>query len=238
MSATTFTKSGNKATTSVKLDKSIFGVEVANHELLKASYVAYLANGRTSAASTKTRGLVRGGGRKPWKQKGTGRARFGSSRNPIWRGGGIAFGPTGNENYTHKLQTSAKRKSIRQALSLANDNNQLIVLESFECKEAKVAQTIKLLNKIGAKGSVLLVVSVKDELVERATRNIPTVKPVQANYLNTYNILNADTIVIDQKSVDIIHEWLKPEVKLTVESKKPTITKPVKPASKKPEVKK
>jgi large subunit ribosomal protein L4 len=97
MAVTTYTKTGTKATTAAKLDKTVFGVMPQNHELLKASYVAYLSNGRDNLAVTKTRGLVRGGGRKPWKQKGTGRARFGSSRVPIWRGGGITFGPTGEE---------------------------------------------------------------------------------------------------------------------------------------------
>src|ERR1019366_10319418 len=115
MAVATYTKSGTKATTAAKLDKDVFGVEVKNHQLLKSAYEAYLANGRPNLAVTKTRGLVRGGGKKPWRQKGTGRARFGSSRNPIWRGGGIAFGPTGNENYTHKLPLNAKRLAIRQA---------------------------------------------------------------------------------------------------------------------------
>jgi large subunit ribosomal protein L4 len=92
MAVSTYTKAGAKATTAAKLDKAVFAVEVTNHELLKQAYVAYLSNAREASAVTKTRGLVRGGGRKPWKQKGTGRARFGSSRNPIWRGGGITFG--------------------------------------------------------------------------------------------------------------------------------------------------
>jgi large subunit ribosomal protein L4 len=95
MATPTYSKTGNKATAAVKLDKAIFEVEIKNHELLKQAYLTYLANDRGNLAVTKTRGLVRGGGRKPWQQKGTGRARFGSSRNPIWRGGGIAFGPTG-----------------------------------------------------------------------------------------------------------------------------------------------
>ena len=95
MAVATYTKAGAKATTAAKLDKAVFGVDVANHELLKAAYVAYMANGRDNLAIVKTRGLVRGGGKKPWKQKGTGRARFGSTRNPIWRGGGVVFGPTG-----------------------------------------------------------------------------------------------------------------------------------------------
>src|SRR6478752_5679422 len=113
MAVATYTKAGAAASTAAKLDASVFGVEIKNHELLKQAYVTYLANGRDNLAVTKTRGLVSGGGRKPWKQKGTGRARFGSSRNPIWRGGGIAFGPTGEENFTHALPTQTKRTAIR-----------------------------------------------------------------------------------------------------------------------------
>src|SRR5665213_4279273 len=119
----TYTKAGAKATTAAKLDAAVFGVSPENHALLKAAYTMYLANGRGNNAVTKTRGLVRGGGKKPWKQKGTGRARFGSSRVPIWRGGGVVFGPTGLENYKKYITTSEKRKALKQALSLAVTDN-------------------------------------------------------------------------------------------------------------------
>jgi large subunit ribosomal protein L4 len=204
----TYTKAGAKATTPVKLDKTVFAVMPESHELIKAAYDTYLANGRENLAQTKTRGLVRGGGRKPWKQKGTGRARFGSSRNPIWRGGGIVFGPTGEENYSKKLHVTAKRQAIRQALSLKADNGAIKVIETFECKDGTVKPTIKLLDKIEAKGNVLIAVSHKDELVERATRNLPNVKAIHAKYLNVYDVMNADTIVISKKALDIVHEWL------------------------------
>lgn len=208
MAALTYTKAGAKAATAAKLDKNVFEVITKNHELLKSAYVAYLANGRGNAAQSKTRGEISGGGRKPWKQKGTGRARFGSSRNPIWRGGGIVFGPTGNENYSHKLSLNSKQQATRQALTMASQENKLIIIETFECKEGKVAPTVKLLEKIGAKGNVLMAVSLKDELVTRATNNIPKLKVVQAKYLNVYDLLNADTVVLSKKSLDIIHGWL------------------------------
>lgn len=208
MSVPTYTKSGAKATTPAKLDKAVFAVMPENHELLKLSYSAYLANGRDNLAVTKTRGLVSGGGKKPWRQKGTGRARFGSSRNPIWRGGGIAFGPTGEENYTVKVNVSAKRQALRQALSLAASEDRVIVIEAFDNKEAKVAATAKLLSKIEAKGGVLLVLDHKDEKVERAVNNLQDVKAVTANYLNVYDIMNADTLVVSEKSLTIINEWL------------------------------
>src|SRR3989344_3201810 len=194
MAAPTYTKSGSKAASSVNLDKSVFAVEVPNHQLLKDAYVAYLANGRRNLAVAKTRGEVSGGGKKPWKQKGTGRARFGSSRVPIWRGGGIPFGPTGNENYSKKINIKSKRLALRQSLSLSCDK--IKVIETFSCKDGKVKPTVELLKKVGATRRVLIVVSTKDDLVEKATRNIPQVKAVQANYLNVVDIMNADTILI------------------------------------------
>ncbi|HSX08405.1 MAG TPA: 50S ribosomal protein L4 [Candidatus Saccharimonadales bacterium] len=208
MAVSTYTKSGSKAQAAAKLDKAVFEVMPENHDLLKLAYVAYLANGRENLAVTKTRGLVSGGGRKPWKQKGTGRARFGSSRNPIWRGGGIAFGPTGEENYTKKVPVAAKRQAIRQALSLAASEGRIKVIEAFESKDGKVAKAVELLGKIDAKGSTLLVVDHKDELTVRATNNLPKVKLVQAKYLNVYDLLNADTVVISEKALAIVHEWL------------------------------
>lgn len=206
MSVATFTKTGSKATTAAKLDKKVFDVKVDNHELLKQAYQAYLANGRENHAVTKKRGEVSGGGRKPWRQKGTGRARFGSSRNPIWRGGGIAFGPTGNENYSKDLSVKMKRQALKQALSLNKDK--VTIIEAFDNKEGKVAQTVKLLDKIGVKSNVLLVVDQKDVMAERATRNIQGLTLVPANYLNVFDVLNADTVVMTKKALDMVHEWL------------------------------
>ena len=203
----TYTKSGAKATTAAKLDKAVFGVEIKNHELLKAAYVAYLANGRVNSAVTKTRGLVSGGGRKPWKQKGTGRARFGSSRNPIWRGGGIAFGPTGQENYTHKLPVAQKRQAIRQALSMAATEGKLVVVEGLAVT-GKTADAVKLLSKFGATNATLLVVASKTDDVARSFNNLQNVKLVQAKYINVFDAMNADHIVVTNDALAAIHEWL------------------------------
>lgn len=208
MSVATFTKSGNKSTTAVTLPKSVFNVEVGNHELVKSAYVAYLANGRPNLARTKTRGEIRGGGKKPWKQKGTGRARFGSTRNPIWRGGGIVFGPTGLENYSHKLSTKAKRTAITHALSLKNEAKNIIVIDEFNFSDGKTKQAVELLDKIGATGNVLLVTVSKSDDISRATNNLGNVKLVTAKYLNVYDILNANKIVIAKDAVDVIDEWL------------------------------
>lgn len=206
--APTYTKTGTKAATAAKLETSVFSVMPQNHELLKLAYTAYLANGRDNLAVTKTRGLVRGGGKKPWKQKGTGRARFGSTRNPIWRGGGIVFGPTGEENYTKKMHVNAKRQAIRQALSLAASEGRIKVIEDFANKDSKVAETVKFMNKIDAKGAVLLVLEHKNEATDRATSNLQNVKVVRANYLNVYDILNSDVVVVASKALEVINEWL------------------------------
>ena len=207
--AVTYTKSGTKATTAAKLSKDVFDVVPTNHALLKQAYVAYLSNGRDNYAVTKTRGLVSGGGRKPWKQKGTGRARFGSSRNPIWRGGGIAFGPTGQENYTKQLNVKAKRLAIRQALSLAAQAKKLVVIEDLVSKDGKTAELAKTLAKIGATRRTLIAVDHKTDELVRASNNLADTKLVQANYMNVYDILNADTIVVTSAALAVITEWLE-----------------------------
>lgn len=196
-------------TTKTTLPKSVFAVEVQNHELLKLAYDSYLANGRQVSATTLTRGLVRGGGKKPWKQKGTGRARFGSTRNPIWRGGGVVFGPSGNENYTKRLSKTSKRVAVKQALSLANKAKKIVVTDVKTT--GKTAEIAKFLadNKFARKA--LIVVDEKTPELERATRNIQTVKLVRATYLNVYDILNADHIVIAPKAVAAIEAWLNPQ---------------------------
>ncbi len=213
---------------SPKLSKDIFGVEVKNHQLLKLAYDSYLAAGRNAHAKTKERGDVRGGGKKPWKQKGTGRARFGSSRNPIWRGGGIVFGPTGHENFTKKIATSSKRVALRQALSLANTAKKITLIPTFSCPDGKVKATIKLLgdHKVNERARVLLVVSEKDDLVRRATRNVAQVKAVQANYLNVVDILNADVIFMSNKAVAMVETWLTPTSNVQRPTSKPTSVSP------------
>lgn len=195
-----------KTTPKTTLPKDIFDVEVNNHELLKLAYNSYLANSRNSHATVKNRGDVSGGGKKPWRQKGTGRARFGSSRNPIWRGGGIAFGPTGNENHVIKVPTSAKRLAIRQALTLANKAKKISVADVKFSGKTKDAAKFLTENKLDKR--VLLVVDEKTPEIMRSTNNIQNVLVVRANYLSVYHILNADKIVVTPKSVEVIKDWL------------------------------
>jgi len=210
MAVATYTKSGTKAAAPAKLDKAVFGVASDNHELLKSAYNNYLANGRQNLAVTKTRGLVRGGGRKPWRQKGTGRARFGSSRNPIWRGGGITFGPTGQENYSKQLNTKAKRRAISQALSLAAVDNKIIVVEDLISKDGKTSELVRLLAKVGATRNILIIVGTKAPELIRASSNLPNVKLISAKYVTVYDVLNADCIVFNQAALKATTAWLTP----------------------------
>ncbi len=191
------------------LPNEVFNVTVENHELLKLAYDSYLANNRLASATTKQRGEVSGGGKKPWKQKGTGRARFGSSRNPIWRGGGVVFGPRGNENYTKKLSTTSKRVAIKQALTLANEAGKIVVKDIKTT--GKTSEVVKFLadNKLNRK--TLVVVEEKTPELIRATNNIQNVLLISAMYLNVYHILNADHIVLSTKSVPVIKDWLVKE---------------------------
>lgn len=189
------------------LNKEVFGLDVQNHELLKSAYDAYLANSRSSHAKTLKRGEVRGGGKKPWKQKGTGRARFGSTRNPIWRHGGVAFGRTGEENFTKKMSKNAKKIAVRQALSLKNADK-AIVVESIATtgKTREIAKKLKDL-KLNDK-TVLMVVDVKAPEVLRATNNLANLKLVRATYLNVFDILNADAIVFSETALKATENWL------------------------------
>lgn len=192
------------------LSKEIFNLDVENHELLKLAYDAYLANSRSSHAKTLKRGEVRGGGKKPWKQKGTGRARFGSTRNPIWRHGGVAFGRTGEENFEKKISKSAKKLAVCQALSLKNAEKAVIVsdlsLKGKTKDAAKLLSNLKLNDK-----NILLVVAEKTPETLRSTNNLSNVKLVRATYLNVFDILNADAVVFEPAAVKAAEAWLTPE---------------------------
>ncbi len=200
-----------KSAAKTALPKGIFAVDVKNHELLKLAYDSYLANSRKASATTLQRGEVRGGGKKPWKQKGTGRARFGSSRNPIWRGGGVVFGPRGNENYKIKIPTTSKRVALRQALTLANIAKKVVILD-FKTS-GKTSEAIKFLADNKLERKVLMVVDEKTPEILRSTNNVQNILLVRANYLSVYHILNADKIVISTKALEVVKNWLSKEDK-------------------------
>lgn len=198
-------------TTKPTLSKDVANVEVQNHQLLKLAYDSYLAGGRLASATTKQRGEVSGGGKKPWKQKGTGRARFGSSRNPIWRGGGVVFGPRGNENYTLKISQTSKRVALRQALTLATKAKKIEVLDVTTTGKTKDIADFLVKNKLERR--VLIAVDAKTPELIRATKNIQNVELVSAKYLSVYHILNADRIVLTPKAVTVVNDWLGKETK-------------------------
>lgn len=192
----------------IALPKSVFGEKVENHELLKLAYNAYLANGRTNNATTKDRSEVRGGGKKPWKQKGTGRARHGSIRSPIWRGGGITFGPDGSENYSKILNKKSRAKALRQALSLSAKDKAVSTITKFDIKDGKTKEMIKLLEKNNAKGRILAVTANNDPLIARSAANIPRMDLVRPKQLTVYHILNSDIVIFDKDAVTEVEAWL------------------------------
>lgn len=190
----------------VKLSADIFGLEVKNHQLLKLAYDAYLANSREAGAKTLKRGEVRGGGKKPWRQKGTGRARFGSTRNPIWRGGGIAFGPTGEQNFNIKISKRDKRLAVKQALSLANKEN---LIKTVEFKTTgKTSEIAKFLKDNKFENNVLMITGDKTNELVQATSNIAKVVLINAMYLTVFHVLNADVILIDKTGLKALESWL------------------------------
>lgn len=195
------------------LHQDIFNLKVKNHELIKLAYDTYLANSRSSHAKTLRRGEVSGGGKKPWKQKGTGRARFGSTRNPIWRHGGVAFGRTGLENFTKKISKTAKHLAIKQALSLKHNAKAIMTTETLQFT-GKTKDTISILKDLKlTHENILMVVAEKTPEAVRGTNNIANLKLVRATYLNVFDIMNADVIVFDQASLRTIEKWLLKEEK-------------------------
>lgn len=205
--AKSYSQTGTKHDATVKLEASIFEVE-ANHELVGQAYRTYLANGRVAGATTLKRGEVRGGGKKPWRQKGTGRARVGSIRVPNWRGGGVVFGPTGSENHTLSLPVRMKRLAIRQALSLQAESGNITVIEAFNSTDGRVKPTVELLAKLGFEGQIALVVTEKNDLLERATRNVQGLQLISATYLNVFTIMNADHLLFTADALEAVKQWL------------------------------
>ena len=198
-------KASGQSTSPTTVSEAVFGLEVKNHQLLKTAHDIYLSNRRQASASTKTRGLVRGGGKKPWRQKGTGRARVGSIRSPIWRGGGIVFGPTGEQNYQRRLPKKAKRLAVRQALSLKKD--QLLVVDSWP-QTPKTAELARFLAGLPAQRRRLVIADAFDSDQHRAAANLADLQLITATHLNVVDILNADSIIIVATALEPLTGWL------------------------------
>ncbi len=198
-----FSVSGEKQKT-LALDADIFGVK-PDTGLLHDVVEAHLANQRLGLAHTKTKGEVRGGGKKPWKQKGTGRARTGSIRNPQWRGGGVTFGPRTGANHTKKINVKAKRKALAMALSAQVAAKHLILVESMPT-DGKTKTVHTLLTKLAARRRALLVPAAHSPVIVRATRNHPEVTVLRSDSLNVYDVLRAHRVVLSVDSLPVIRK--------------------------------
>ena len=189
----------------IELDAAMFDAPInvpAMHEVVTAQ----LAAARAGTAKTKTRAQVRGGGSKPWRQKGTGRARAGSIRSPIWVGGGTIFGPQPRD-YSFRMPRKARREALLSALSLKKQEGRLIVLDKLELEEAKTKLMARALAELNVQ-SALIVVSQLDERIERSARNLPKIKVLRVEGLNVYDLLRYDHLILMEGALKLLQERL------------------------------
>ncbi|CUN22228.1 50S ribosomal protein L4 [Agathobacter rectalis] len=187
----------------IELNDSIFGVEINEH-LVHMAVLQQLANKRQGTQKAKTRSEVRGGGRKPWRQKGTGHARQGSTRSPQWTGGGVVFAPTPRD-YSFKLNKKEKRAALKSALTSRVVENKLVVVDELKLDEIKTKKFVEVLKNLNVE-KALVVLNDMDEKVIASAANIPTVKTTQTNELNVFDVLKYDTVVVTKAAVATIEE--------------------------------
>ena len=190
----------------IELNDSVFGVEV-NEAVMRQAVLRQLANERQGTHATKTRGLVRGGGRKPWKQKGTGRARVGSTRSPLWVGGGTVWGPH-PRSYEQKMPRKARRLAVKSALSDKVNTNELFVLDEINLAAAKTKEVAQIINNFKFTGEKVLFVTDNDEVVTRCARNIEVVKAVSTTGINIFDLLHYTKLFVTKSAVAKIEEVL------------------------------
>ena len=200
---TTYDMTG-KQTGTMEVSEAVFGIE-PNATVLHSMVVNYLANQRQGTQSTLTRAEVSGGGKKPWRQKGTGHARQGSTRSPQWTHGGIALGPKPRD-YSYALPKKVRRLAMKSALSSKVASEDLMILDELTLETIKTKTVVEMLKALGASKKVLLVTAEKDEKVILSARNIPGVKTALVNTLNVYDILNADKFIVVKDAVAKIEE--------------------------------
>ena len=192
----------------IKLDDSIWGI-TPNDQVVYEHINLAMANQRQGTHATKTRSDVSGGGRKPWRQKGTGNARQGSTRAPHFVGGGVVFGPSSNRNYTKKMNKKVRRLALKSALTYKANDKEVVVLENINAETNKTKDMLKLLESLNLSGKLLIVTTELTENLILATRNIGSIKLVLANELNTYDVLYCDKLVITQDALKYVEEVLK-----------------------------
>ena len=193
-----------KKVNDVELKEDIFGI-IPNEELVHSVIVNYLANQRQGTQSTKTRAEVRGGGKKPWRQKGTGRARQGSIRAPHWVGGGIALGPK-PRSYSYRINKKEKQLAIRSLLSAKVLDNELTVVDKLEVEEAKTKVMAKALTDLKVEGKTLIILADRNDNVLRSSRNIEGVKTIELNTINVFDLLNCNKLVLPLDTVKKLEE--------------------------------
>lgn len=188
----------------IELNDSVFGVDY-NEAVIHQAVVRQMANERLGTHATKTRGLVRGGGKKPWKQKGTGRARVGSIRSPLWVGGGTVFGPT-RRSHAKDMPRKARQLAVKSALSEKLRANELIVIDAIDFEAPKTKNVVKMLADLHSEGKALIVDGARNTVL--SARNIPGVKAYAPSGLNIYDIVNTDKLFLTQEAVKKIEEVL------------------------------
>ncbi|MEW6219585.1 MAG: 50S ribosomal protein L4 [Thermodesulfobacteriota bacterium] len=191
----------------VDLNDGVFATEVKPH-VIHAVVRMQLANRRAGNACTKTKALVSGGGKKPWRQKGTGRARSGSTRSPLWRKGGTMFGPQPRD-YSYQLPKKVRRLALRMALSARLAEENLLVLDAMTLPEIKTKRLVAIMNGLEA-GSALVVVPDRDERLEKSARNVPGVKVMPTAGLNVYDVMHYPRLIITQPCIPLLEERLAP----------------------------
>ena len=192
-----------KEVETMELDDAVFGVEVNEH-LVHMAVVQQLANNRQGTQKAKTRSEVRGGGRKPWRQKGTGHARQGSTRAPQWTGGGVVFAPTPRD-YSFKLNKKEKRAALKSALSSRVAENKFVVVDELKFEAIKTKDFAKVMSNLGVE-KALVVINDNDTNVVMSAKNIPTVKTASISTINVYDILKYNTVVVTKDAVNTIQE--------------------------------
>ena len=192
----------------IKLDDNVWGI-TPNDQVIYESINLFMANRRQGTHSTKNRSEVSGGGRKPWRPKGTGNARQGSIRAPHWVGGGVIFGPTSNRNYTKKMNKKERRLALKSALTYKATDKAIIVVDKFDAETSKTKDMMKVLEGLKVTGKTLIVTTELTENLILSTRNLSNIKVVLANELNTYDVLYVDKMIITEDAVKYIEEVLK-----------------------------
>lgn len=186
------------------LNEKIFGLEV-KPEVVQQALVAQMANARVNIAKAKTRKDVNGGGHKPWNQKGTGRARQGSTRSPLWKGGGVVFGPTGESNFSKDINKKVKTKALFMCLSDKLQNDKVVLLDKFEMSEIKTKKVTEVLNKLPMAGKkTLVVLAEKDEKVIKSVRNMAKAEVIKADSLNVKDLLAMDYVLMPVAALEVV----------------------------------